>query len=72
LGHAKVPFVMEKMKNIQGYNQFVQALEKTAGSGLFFHRINTQIYITDYNNRLLGIWDLPQGCTIDWKDNPSP
>lgn len=59
---------MENMKNIQGYNQFVQALEKKAQCGLFFHRINTHIYVTDYNHKLLGIWDLPNGQTLDWKE----
>lgn len=49
------------MKNAKAYNIFVQSLEKNASGGLFFHRIEEKIYITDHTHRLLGIWDLATG-----------
>lgn len=55
------------MKNLHAYNKYVQSLEKRASGGLFFHRINEQIYITDFTHKLLGIWDLMEGMAIDWK-----
>lgn len=55
------------MKNLHDYNKYVQTLEKRASGGLFFHRINEQIYITDFTHKLLGIWDLLHGLPIDWK-----
>ncbi|MGD9593012.1 MAG: hypothetical protein AB7V32_10870 [Candidatus Berkiella sp.] len=56
------------MKNLKKYNEFVQSLELKAQGGLFFHRINEQIYITDYSHRLLGIWELDPGHVISFKD----
>ncbi len=56
------------MKNLNEYNKFVQTLEIKANGGLFFHRINDQIYITDYAHRLLGIWELDPGHAIPFKD----
>lgn len=56
------------MKNLKKYNEFVQSLELKAQGGLFFHRINEQIYITDYSHRLLGIWELDPGHVIPFKD----
>ena len=55
------------MKNLHAYNKYVQSLEMRASGGLFFHRINEQIYITDFTHRLLGVWDLTEGSAIDWK-----
>ncbi|MCS5711223.1 hypothetical protein [Candidatus Berkiella aquae] len=55
------------MKNLYAYNKFLQALEKRSSGGLFFHRINEQIYITDFTHKLLGIWDLMEGTVIDWR-----
>lgn len=55
------------MKNLHAYNKYVQSLESKASSGLFFHQINEQIYITDFTHKLLGIWDLIEGMSIDWK-----
>jgi hypothetical protein len=56
------------MKNILEYNAYIQTLEAQAKGGLFFHHINQQIYITDFSNRLLGIWDLELGHSIQWKN----
>lgn len=55
------------MKNLHAYNKYLQILEKRACGGLFFHRTHEQIYITDFNHKLLGIWDLLEGSSIDWK-----
>lgn len=57
------------MKNLQEYNVFVQTLENNPTGGLFFHHINFQIYITDFNNKLLGIWDIEAGASIPWKNS---
>lgn len=56
------------MKNLSEYNHFIQSLEAKANGGLFFHRINQQIYITDYSHKLLGIWQLDPGHPIPFKD----
>ncbi|MBS0287924.1 MAG: hypothetical protein JSR17_11545 [Proteobacteria bacterium] len=56
------------MKNLSEYNKFVQTLELKAQGGLFFHRINEQIYITDYTHKLLGIWELDPGHPIPFKE----
>ncbi len=56
------------MKNLAQYNKFVQSLELKAKGGLFFHRINEQIYITDYSHRLVGIWELDPGQPVPFKD----
>ena len=41
----------------QEYNQFLESLEEKAKDGFFFHNIDQCIYITDYQSKLLGIWD---------------
>lgn len=42
----------------QEYNQFIQSLEeKTTTGGFFYNHIDNFVYITDYDNKLLGIWD---------------
>ncbi len=56
------------MKNLTQYNKFIQSLELKATGGLFFHRINEQIYITDYTHRLLGIWELDPGQPLAFKE----
>ena len=56
------------MKNLQEYNRFVQTLEIRSQGGLFFHRINEQIYITDFTHKLLGIWELYPGHPLLYKD----
>ncbi|HKY69785.1 MAG TPA: hypothetical protein VJ205_02700 [Gammaproteobacteria bacterium] len=50
------------MKNAKEYNKYIQSLENKAKGGLFFHRIEQSIYITDQEHKLLGIWDLAQGA----------
>lgn len=60
------------MKNLHHYNRFIQSLEKQAKGGLHFHYINRQIYITDFTQRLLGIWDLYLDESIDWKKITPP
>lgn len=49
------------MKNLENYNHYVQSLEKIADGGMFFHRIENYIYITDSTRKLLGVWDLMVG-----------
>jgi len=49
------------IKNVGEYNKFLESLENEARSSLFFHRINNNIYITDAENHLLGIWDTEIG-----------
>ncbi len=56
------------MKNLGDYNKFVQSLESRTNNGLFFHRINDQIYITDFTHKLLGIWELNPGKPLLYKD----
>lgn len=56
------------MKNLTEYNKYVQTLETKAQGGLFFHRINEQIYITDFTHKLLGIWELNPGHPIMYKE----
>ena len=56
------------MKNLSDYNKFVQSLESKTKNGLFFHRINDQIYITDFTHKLLGIWELNPGEPLLYKD----
>ena len=41
----------------QEYNQFLQLLEEKAKDGFFFYYIGQCIYVTDYEYKLLGIWD---------------
>ncbi len=57
-----------QMKNLTEYNKYVQTLETKAQGGLFFHRINEQIYITDFTHKLLGIWELNPGHPIMYKE----
>lgn len=57
------------MINLYEYNTYVQSLETKAHGGLLFHRINEQIYITDFGHRLLGIWDILLGHAIHWKND---
>jgi hypothetical protein len=54
------------MQNIELYNEFITELEAIADGGLFFHRIEHEIYITDYRHRLLGIWNIKsaQPCQL--------
>jgi hypothetical protein len=56
------------MKNLSDYNKFVQSLESKTNNGLFFHRINDQIYITDFTHKLLGIWEINPGAPLLYKD----
>jgi hypothetical protein len=56
------------MKNLHDYNKYVQSLETRANGGLFFHRINEQIYITDFAHKLLGIWEVNPGIPLLYKD----
>lgn len=49
------------MKNLMGYNQYIQSLERTAVGGLCFHHIEQFIYITDSTRKLLGVWNLEVG-----------
>jgi hypothetical protein len=43
----------------------VQRLENDAEGGMFFHRIENKIYVTDYEHKLLGIWDLTEAKPLD-------
>jgi hypothetical protein len=52
------------MRNLQGYNEYIQSLEIDVKGCLFYHRIQDQIYITDATHKLLGIWDLKTGAGI--------
>lgn len=49
------------MKNLIGYNQYIQSLERAAVGGLCFHHIEQCIYITDSTRKLLGVWNLEIG-----------
>lgn len=43
---------------VHSYQEFIDTLSLVAEGGLFFHRIEDEIYITDYKHSLLGVWNL--------------
>ena len=45
------------MKNSYEYNRFIQTLETRSPLGMFYHTVGNDIYITSYEQTLLGVWD---------------